>query len=271
LGDAGNDSVRLGHGICHLQLPQEATASGLTANPVCRKETRMNQRSLDLFLIAISLLVLQAAGSQAAESQAGSWKPLFDGKTTAGWREYRKSDFPKAGWVVGEGCLRLSDGGRGANLVTEAEYEDFEFEWEWKLPPKANNGVKYFVTENRPSAPGHEYQMIDDSLVRDPRSKTATFYDVLPLQVQSPVEPPGEWNKSRILVRGNHVEHWLNGIKVLEYELGSPEVKAALQKSKFKDEPGFGDKIKGRIMLTDHQDEAWYRNLRIRELSPSKP
>ena len=226
---------------------------------------------LHLFLIAVSLVALLTPCILAAGSEDSSWKPLFDGKTTAGWREYGKKEFPKTGWVVEDGCLKLFDGGRGANLVTEAEYEDYEFEWEWKLPAKANNGVKYFVTEKRPSSPGHEYQMVDDSTIRDPRSKTATFYDVLPLQVESPIKPPGEWNKSRILVRGNHVEHWLNGIKVLEYELGSPEVKAALQKSKFKDEPGFGDKIKGRIMLTDHHDEAWYRNMRIREFSSSKP
>jgi hypothetical protein len=231
----------------------------------------MKQRSLAIFLIAVSVVALLTPCILAAGSEDSSWKSLFDGKTTAGWREYGKKEFPKSGWVVEDGCLKLFDGGRGANLVTEAEYEDYEFEWEWKLPAKANNGVKYFVTEKRPSSPGHEYQMVDDSTIRDPRSKTATFYDVLPLQVESPIKPPGEWNKSRILVRGNHVEHWLNGIKVLEYELGSPEVKAALQKSKFKDEPGFGDKIKGRIMLTDHGDEAWFRNMRIREFTPSKP
>lgn len=230
----------------------------------------MKRFSLSPASFVAAVFVLCAATSCSAGPEFSEWKPLFDGKTTAGWREYGKNGFPKAGWAVEEGCLKLSDGGRGANIVTEAEFGDFEFEWEWKLPPKANNGVKYFVTESRPSAPGHEYQMIDDALVRDPRSKTATFYDVLPLQVQSPLKPPGEWNKSRILVRGHHVEHWLNDIKVLEYELGSPEVKAALQKSKFKNESGFGDKIKGRIMLTDHHDEAWFRNMRIRELPPPK-
>jgi hypothetical protein len=227
-------------------------------------------RLLTLLTLAVLFAVLRTTDSLAAESETNSWKPLFDGKTTAGWREYGKKEFPKSGWVIEEGCLKLSNGGRGANLVTEAEFEDFEFEWEWKLPARANNGVKYFVTEKRPSAPGHEYQMVDDSTVRDPRSKTATFYDVLPIQVESPIKPPGEWNTSRILVRGNHVEHWLNGVKVLAYELGSPEVKAALQKSKFRNQPGFGDKIKGRIMLTDHHDEACFRHLRIRELAPPK-
>jgi len=231
----------------------------------------MKTSALSLFSFTTSLLVLCSANSCAAGSDSGDWKLLFDGKTTVGWRAYGKTGFPKEGWAVVDGCLKKVEGERGGNIVTEAEFDNFEFEWEWKLPPKANNGVKYLVTESRPSAPGHEYQMVDDSMVRDPRSKTATFYDVLALSVKSPVKPPGEWNTSRILVRGNHVEHWLNGIKVVEYELGSAEVKAAVAKTKFKDESGFGEKIKGRIMLTDHGDEAWYRNIRIRELSPPKP
>lgn len=231
----------------------------------------MKPSALSLVSLGASVLVLCSASSCSAGSESRDWKPLFEGKSTAAWRGYRDTKFPKTGWIVKDGCLVKVGGEHGGDLVTEAEFDDFELEWEWKLPPKANNGVKYLVTEKRPSAPGHEYQMVDDSTVRDPRSKTATFYDVLPLSVKSPVKPPGEWNTSRILVRGNHVEHWLNGIKVLEYELGSPEVKAAVAKTKFKNEPGFGEKIKGRIMLTDHHDEAWYRNIRIRELSPAQP
>jgi hypothetical protein len=229
----------------------------------------MKPRLFSLSPLAVAVFALCAATTGSAGPETGEWKSLFDGKTTAGWRGYGKTSFPADGWAVKDGCLVKLDGERGGNIVTEAEFNDFEFEWEWKLPPKANNGVKYLVTESRPSAPGHEYQMVDDSTVRDPRSKTATFYDVLPLAVKSPVKPPGEWNSSRILVRGNHVEHWLNGIKVVEYELGSAEVKAAVAKTKFKDEPGFGEKIKGRLMLTDHGDEAWFRNMRIRE-SPAK-
>lgn len=221
--------------------------------------------------LTASLILGGTACRCVADPETGPWQSLFDGKTTAGWRGYRKPDFPKQGWVVEDGCLKKVAGVRGGDIVTEAEYEDFELEWEWKLPPRANNGVKYLVTESRPSAPGHEYQMIDDSIVRDQRSKTATFYDVLPLSVPSPLKPSGEWNLSRIRVHGNHVEHWLNGVKVVEYELGSVEIKAALARTKFRDEPGFGEKIKGRIMLTDHTDEAWFRNLRIRKLSPPKP
>ena len=231
----------------------------------------MKPSALSLVPLGAAILVCCSTNSFPAELKNDYWKPLFDGKTTAGWRGYGGAAFPKQGWAVEDGCLKKIAGERGGNIVTEAEFNDLELEWEWKLPPKANNGVKYLVTETRPSAPGPEYQMVDDSTVSDPRSKTATFYDVLPLSVKSPVKPPGEWNTSRILVRGNHVEHWLNGLKVLEYELGSAEVKSAVAKTKFKDEPGFGEKIKGRIMLTDHGDEAWFRNIRIRELPLQRP
>jgi hypothetical protein len=204
-----------------------------------------------------------------AEEQAG-WRLLFDGKTTRGWRGYRKKEFPKQGWVIEEGCLKKVARVNGGDIVTDAEFEDFELAWEWKLPAKANNGVKYLVLESRPGAPGQEYQMIDDSAVNNPLQKTASFYDVLPPGPNAKTKPIGEWNSSRIVVRGNHVEHWLNGEQVLTYELGSPEVKAGVAKSKFKDAAGFGEKCKGRILLTDHHDEACYRTIKIRELPPAK-
>jgi len=134
------------------------------------------------------------------------------------------------------------------------------------LPSKANNGVKYFITEQRTEALGHEYQMIDDTTVTDQRQSTAAFYDVLPPNPSKPLRPPGQWNESRVLVRGNHVEHWLNGAKVLAYELGSPEVLEAVGKSKFKNVKGFGTKIRGHVLLTEHHDEAFFRSIRVREL-----
>ena len=130
--------------------------------------------------------------------------------------------------------------------------------------------MKYFVTEARPSAPGHEYQMIDDLENLDARTSplrlTAAFYDVLPAAADKPLKPVGEWNESKIVVRGNQVEHWLNGRQVLAYELGSAEVKAGIAKSKFEKEPGFGDKIAGNIMLTYHSDDCWFRAIKVREL-----
>lgn len=202
-----------------------------------------------------------------SERRAG-WKLLFDGRTTSGWHSFRKATFPSKGWSVENGVLHCLPNGKGGDIITESEFDDFDLRWQWMIPPKANNGIKYFITEERTEALGHEYQMIDDSTVKDQRQSTAAFYDVLPPAANKPLRPPGEWNESRVLVIGNHVEHWLNGTRVLTYELGSPEVLEAVGKSKFKYIKGFGTKIRGHILLTEHHDEASFRNIRIRPLHP---
>ena len=200
-----------------------------------------------------------------AEEKAAGWKLLFDGQSTRGWHGFKKPTFPEKGWVVEDGWLKCVAKGRGGDIVSLEAFTDFELSWEWRLPPKANNGLKYFITEERAQAIGHEYQMIDDTVAPDAKHSTASFYDVLPPKADKPLKLPGEINHSRILVQGNHVEHWLNGAKVLEYELGSDEVKAAVAQSKFKNVARFGTKIKGHILLTEHQDEASFRNIKIRE------
>jgi hypothetical protein len=204
-----------------------------------------------------------------AEKTAG-WRLLFDGKTTQGWRSYSKPGFPDKGWIVEDGWLKLIAKSRAGDIMTEDTFNDFELTWEWRIPVGANNGVKYFILEERKSAIGHEYQMIDDSLVKPGILKTGSFYDVLPPLEHKPILfAPGS-NVSRILVRGDHVEHWLNGEKILSYELGSPEVMAGVAKSKFKNVLGFGQKQRGHILLTEHNDEAWFRNIKIRDLSAAK-
>jgi hypothetical protein len=229
----------------------------------------LHLRSLTAVLsFAACALTTHAAENEltAAEKKAG-WTLLFDGKTLAGWRPYNKK--PAGGWEVVDGTLHAIAKVKGVELITEKKYNNFEFSWEWKLPEAGNNGVKYFVTEARPGAPGHEYQMIDDARHPDgkigPHRQTAAFYDVIPA-ADRPTKPVGEWNASRITVKGNRVEHWLNGKNVLSYELGSDVVKAGLAKSKFAKYPDFGTKIDGHIMLTYHQDNCWYRNIKIREL-----
>ena len=176
---------------------------------------------------------------------------------------------PGTGWSEENGVIQLSGKGTGL-LLSKGEYASFELEWEWKLAEGGNNGIKYCVTEERPAAPGYEYQMIDDARHSDARRgplyQTAAFYDVLPPAADKPLKEAGEWNSSRLVVKGTHVEHWLNGKNVLTYDLGSPEVKAGVARSKFKSYPGFGDKIAGPIMLTYHQDECWFRNMKLREL-----
>ncbi len=230
----------------------------------------MNPRLLGLALcLAFSAGAVHAADNtlSATEKSAG-WQLLFDGKTMNGWRSYAGK--PAGGWEVKDGTLHAIAKVKGSELVTEKKYHDFEFAWEWKVPVAGNNGVKYFVTEARTKSPGHEYQMLDDEGHPDGKKgenrQTAAFYDVLPPAKDKPYRKPGEWNQSKIVVRGKTVEHWLNGKNVLTYELGSPAVKAGIAKSKFAKDAGFGDKIDGHIMLTYHQDDCWYRNVKIREL-----
>ena len=140
--------------------------------------------------------------------------------------------------------------------------------WEWRIAKNGNNGIKYFITEARKGALGHEYQMLDDDGHPDGKvgahRQTASFYDVLPPAKDKPTKPVGEWNTSRVVVNGNTVQHWLNAAKVLEYELGSDAVKAAVAKSKFNKIGDFGTKVTGHILLTDHNDECWFRNVKLR-------
>lgn len=207
----------------------------------------------------------------AAEKAAG-WRLLFDGASTAGWRGYNKPDTSGLRWMVKDGavCLPAADGAdtRGhRDIITADTFGDFDLTWQWQVQPGSNSGVKYFVVESGNAAIGHEYQIIDDA--RHPDAKisterqTASFYDVKSASAR-PTKPIGEWNTSRVLVQGNHVEHWLNGAKVLEYELGSPEILAAVQDSKFKPNAGFGTKKPGHILLQDHGDAVCYRNVKIR-------
>ena len=235
----------------------------------------MNLRPL-LALLAgtcAASLAFAADNVLTPKEKAEGWQLLFDGKSFDGWRVYAKPGAAITGWEVVDGTLHSiakARTPRGDQIITEKKFNDFELSWEWKLPPKGNNGIKYFVTEARTKSPGHEYQMLDDAGHPDgklgPHRQTASFYEVLPPAADKPLKPVGEWNHSKIVVRGKHVEHWLNGRNVLTYEIGSEAVKAGIAKSKFKSDPGFGDKIAGHIMLTYHNDDCWYRNIKIREL-----
>jgi hypothetical protein len=214
------------------------------------------------------------------------WTPLFDGKSLAGWRGYRQPDASSTRWRIEDGALTVDASGgedtRGKlDIITTATYDAFELEWKWKLAPGANSGLKYFVLEDRDAAIGHEYQMLDDDRHADAKvgahRRTASFYDVLAPEAAKP-RPAGEFNESRIVVShrrnteetqssGLWVEHWLNGTRVLQYELGSAALQAAIEKSKFKGIERFGKPQKGHILLQDHGDRVWVRDMRIRILS----
>jgi len=239
-------------------------------------------------LISASLLAAQLAAQDAthsanqltAQEKRAGWKLLFDGKTTQGWKGFKKAEFPSHRWVVENECLLRRAGGTerdpitgggGNDIITTEKFRDFELQWEWRIAPGGNSGLKYFISEDRIGAIGHEYQLIDDARHPDAqhgaKRMTAALYDVLSPQ-NTHVKPAGEFNKSRILVQGNHVEHWLNGTRVLQYELGSGELKAGIADSKFKDVSGYGTKFDTPILLQDHGNEICFRNIKIRSLGP---
>jgi Domain of Unknown Function (DUF1080) len=212
------------------------------------------------------------------EKKAG-WILLFDGKDLAGWRGYKKTGTGATGkesngrWTVLNGAICLPPGsGQDTHgerdIITDATYKSFDLKWQWKISSGGNSGLKYFVTEKNDSAIGHEYQMIDDDRHPDakigPHRATAAFYDVLPPDpALKKVKPIGEWNDSRVVVNGNHVEHWLNGYKVLEYTLESPELKAQIAKSKFAPIDDFDKALDAHLLLQDHGNEVCFRSIKI--------
>jgi len=202
------------------------------------------------------------------EEKADGWQMLFNGHDLVNWREYGSEARPGAGWKVDDGVLKKLHGTPAGNIITKQKFEDFTLIWEWRISEKGNNGIKYLVTEDRKGAPGPEFQILDDNGHPDsktgPIRQTASLYDIIPPAADKLLKPVGEWNRSRIIVQGKHVQHWLNGSPVVEYYLESPELLAAIAKSKFKDAKDFGKKIDGHIMLTDHIDECWFRNMKIR-------
>jgi hypothetical protein len=215
----------------------------------------------------------------AAERAAG-WKLLFDGRTMTGWRGAYGDKLPERGWKVQDGLLIVDESGGGeaafgGDIVTVDEYSDFELAADFLLTPGANSGIKYFVVEAEPRTPGSakglEYQLLDDAGHPDAKlgirgNRTcASLYDLIPAG-NKPAVPIGAWNRAGILVKGKHVEHWLNGVKVLEFERGGPDFLAHKAESKFRDIPGFGEYPAGHILLQDHGNRVSFRNIKIRVL-----
>lgn len=226
--------------------------------------------------IAVVIGVLLAASIGAREKtpanaltpkeKAGGWRLLFDGKTTRGWRGFRQQTLP-GGWKAVDGALTRV--GPATDIVTNGEFGDFELVVEWKVGRSANSGILYRATEDVEviwhAAP--EYQVIDNAY-KEPLKPVQTAGANYDLHVPSRdvTKPVGSWNQTRLFVKGAHVEHWLNGVKVVEYELWSDDWEKRVKVSKFKDYPQYGRAKRGRIGLQDHGDMVAYRNIKIRAL-----
>lgn len=243
--------------------------------------------------------------------RAAGWKLLFDGKTSQGWRGFRRQDFPSNCWVIDEGCLHRIRSGEGrksavcGDIITVESFDNFELSFEWRVSAGANSGVKYLISEDRPQSweqayleyhyadllqeakesgqsgdltseifkytpIGFEFQLIDDQDNEDARSSltrvTGALYDLMAPRTR-PARPAGQFNHGRIVIQGNHIEHWINDVKVLEFERDSQELKSSIAHSKFARMKGFGSVSRGHIDLQDHDGEVWFRNIKIRPLT----
>ena len=204
----------------------------------------------------------------ADQSSAANWRSLFDGKSLAGWRAYKTTAAP-TGWQAVDGVLvRTASGG---DLMTVDEFGDFELELEWKVGPAGNSGIMFRVATgpDRPWETGPEMQLLDNTAHADGKGAltSAGANYALHAPVRDVTKPVGEWNAVRLVVRGAHVEHWMNGVKLLEYELWSPDWEARVKASKFGALPGYGRARRGHIVLQDHGDVVSFRNIRIRATS----
>lgn len=219
-----------------------------------------------------------------AERAAG-WRLLFDGQTFNGWRGLGYDSVPTAHWKIENGAIkkvpsgeipRMADGqpASGGDLMTRDRFGDFELSWEWKIARAGNSGVKYNVSEElsmaaaaNHAALGFEYQLLDDSLHEDnkvPSHRAGALYDLIPPNASKLLRPVGDWNVSKLVYRGNHGEHWLNGRKIVEFELGTPRMDSLLALSKYRSIPNFAQRRVGHIVLQDHGDEVYFRSIKIR-------
>ena len=241
-----------------------------------------------LFFFAIALcgaLTLQAQvkaepgdNQLTKEEVRDGWILLFDGKTSNGWRSAKAQTFPKGGWDISNGILRVLPGdgqesANGGDIVTTRTFRNFILKVDFKITPGANSGIKYFVdpdmNQGEGSAIGCEFQILDD--LRHPDAKLGvkgnrrlgSLYDLIPAPENKPFDITA-WNTATVIVKDNHVEHWLNGVKLLEYERNTQEWNALVAYSKYKNWKDFGNRD-GRILLQDHGNEVWFKNVKIKE------
>ncbi len=270
------------HGFIALQV-HAASKPELAGQRVYFRNIRIRQITKFINDFPKGIYVMNTVPNFLTEYETkNGWKLLFDGDDAKGWRGAYKEGFPEKGWQVQDGMITVlssqgKEGANGGDIVTLDQYKAFDLSFDFKLTAGANSGVKYFVTlkeKNEGSAIGLEYQVLDDSLHPDAKlgregdRTLASLYDLIAAAKQKRfIHGIGQWNTGRVVVYpNNHVEHWLNGIKVLEYDRGSPAFRALVAVSKYKIWPDFGEAKEGHILLQDHGNEVSYRSIKIRVL-----
>ncbi|GAB3009472.1 DUF1080 domain-containing protein [Niabella terrae] len=237
------------------------------------KKNSIIQHAL-LLLVAGATLVSCGSARKAGSEQG--WESLFDGKTLSGWHGYNRGDATVKNWTIIDGalvCLGAAAHDTGGDIVTNKQYENFELAWEWKVDKGSNSGVMYHVIEDKkyhgPYETGPEYQIIDDVNFPGKLEEWQQAGADYAMHVAGPnkkLKPVGEWNNSRIIYNKGHVEHWLNGQKIVEFQAYTEDWKKKRTTGKWKDYPGYATVQKGFIALQDHGKRAYFKNIRIREL-----
>jgi hypothetical protein len=222
--------------------------------------------------VLFALICLYVFSARPAEAKP-KWKVLFDGKSTDAWRGFRRNNFPAKCWSIEGGALKTTPGCDTvdrADLITNDKYKNFDLELEWRVAPGGNSGIIYMVSEDADETwkTGLEMQVLDDERHADgknPKTSAGALYGLIAPEGKI-LRPVGQFNKARLIVRNNHVEHWLNGRKLLEYDLESDTLKSLIAQSKFKANAKFAQNREGYIALQNHGEEVWYRKIRIRVL-----
>lgn len=282
------------NGVARSEIFDAVTPRGVIGFQVHGVGTDAKKVGLKVSLRNLRLREIKAENNTLTDQEkADGWKLLWDGQTTKGWRSPKSEAFPTKSWVIKDGELSVVSSGNaeaqaGGDIVTLDRYANFELSVDFKITEGCNSGIKIFVQPNlapidkvtgKPtgvgSAIGLEYQILDDvnhpdaKLGRNGDRKLGALYDLIPCDTNKPVNPVGEWNRAHIISKGNHVEHWLNGRKILEYDRGSDAFRAAVAASKFKNIPSFGEWADGVILLQEHGSAVSFRNVKIRVLPPN--